>query len=83
MTHARIQIIPSGAGEGVPEVVNAFKSSALFHRGPYRTTQEAIGPEVSNCFLRGSVPIFLSKHKANYDFLGKGTPILPPLDWLM
>ena len=43
MPHARIQIIPPGAGAGVPKGVNAFKSSALFHRGPYRTILEAIG----------------------------------------
>ena len=46
MTHARIQIILSEAGEGVPEAVNAFKSSASFYRGPSEPLNKQLDPRV-------------------------------------
>ena len=36
--------------------------------------REAIGPLGSNCFSRGSVPVFLRKHITTCDFRGSGTP---------
>ena len=45
---------PSGGG-----VLKTFFSHNIFHRGLYGPPQEAIGPDGSNCFSRGSVPVCL------------------------
>ena len=47
---------PSGGGGGV---LKTFFSHNIFHRGLYGHPQEAIGPDGSNCFSRGSVPVCL------------------------
>ena len=51
------------------------------HRGQRTNlSRETIGPERSNCFLRGSVPVFLRGHIVTCDFPGvSGSPV-PPLD---
>ena len=43
-------------------------------------SREANGPEGPNCFLRGSVPVFLRKPIATFDFAGESGPPVPPLD---
>ena len=45
--------------------------------------RDAIGPEGSNCFSRGSVPVFLRKHIATYNFPwreGESGPPVPSVD---
>ena len=50
-THARIHTIPS-EGVGVPDSV-LLKNINVSHRVPCGPPLDAIGPKVSNCFMRG------------------------------
>ena len=48
-------------------------SSKYFTEGRTEPPREAIGPEGSNCFSRGSVPDFLRKPNTTCDFAGRGS----------
>ena len=69
-----------------PENTVSFQSAMYFTEGCRDLTQEAIGPFGSNCFSRGSIPVFLRKPIATSDFSGVGggggsSPPLPSL-WI-
>ena len=49
----------------------------VFTEGRTDLPLEAIGPEGSNCFSRGSVPVILRRHIATCDFLGDSTDPCP------
>ena len=53
-------------GGGGPEKL--FSIINVFHRRLYDLPREAIEPKGSNCFTRVSVPIFLRKPIATFDF---------------
>ena len=52
-------------------------SATYFTEGRTSLPIEAIGPEGSNCFSRGSVPVFLKKPIPTCDFQGSKTPNPP------
>ena len=63
--------------EGPDNVV--FNGMSVFYRGPYEPPSRSNWTPGSNCFSRGSVPVFLRKHIATWDFL-QGRGFGPPLD---
>ena len=56
-----IQNFLSGVGEEEVVLTIFFKSSTYFIEGCMDLPQEVIGPLGSNCFLRGSILVFLRK----------------------
>ena len=56
-----------------------------FKEGCTDPSQETIGPEGSNRFSRGSVPVFLRKHihETTSEFTGGRDPLSLPMDPLM
>ena len=57
----------------------------VFHVGPYEPPSRSNWTVGSNCFSRGSVPVFLRKSIATCDFPGVGVrtpylPLDPPVD---
>ena len=66
-------------------VLKLFKSSLCFTVGCRDLPREAIGPNGSNCFSRGSIPVFLRKPIATCAFQGGWvwTPAPPLLDQSM
>ena len=59
------------SGGGGPETF-FFKISTYFTESRTDLPREAIGPEGSNCFSRGSVPVFVRNHIEICNFLGRG-----------